>query len=247
MLKVGLKLWSINTDILDQAFNAVLNDVFQFIELTPIPETEITPFINPDISYIIHMPPDKYGMNLADPSKNNLNNQFLNLCTDWADQLQARYIIFHPGFGAHDAVAEFLEDLNDERTLLENMPRYGIHQEDMVGYLPEKLGDLMAGKFGFCFDFSHATKTAISIGVDFHQFLMDFLPLKPKVIHISDSHLDNDIDEHLNIGQGEYEWGFLADCILKCENPLITLETPRVPGSLEPNIAEAEFIRNLLV
>jgi deoxyribonuclease-4 len=245
MLQIGLKMWSVNTDILIPAVSAVQSGTFQFIELTPIPGTGIAPFLNDEVPYIIHIPPDKYGMNLADARKYDLNCQIYRLCTDWADQLQASHVILHPGHGTFEVAKDFLQNLDDPRILLENMTRYDINLEDMVGYLPSELSELMDGKFGFCFDFSHAIKTALILGEDYSQFLAKFLPLNPQVIHLSDAHLDNDIDEHLDIGDGDYDWPFLVEYIKQCHYPPITLETPRKAGSLSPNVAEADYLRDL--
>jgi deoxyribonuclease-4 len=246
MLQIGLKMWSVNTDIFPQALDAIRSGIFQFIELTPIPGTDITPYVNADVNYLIHIPPpDKYGMNLADSSKSDANLQLLDWCSQCADLLHATHIILHTGHGFREAVDNFLQEISDSRIVLENMTRYDTNRGDMVGYLPEEVAELLGGKFGFCLDVSHAIKTALILGKDYWEFLDDFLPLNPKVIHLSDAPLTNDVDEHLNIGAGDYDWPRLLGYVQRCQNSLITLETPRQAGTLEPNIAEADYLRSL--
>ena len=51
--------------------------------------------------------------------------------------------------------------------------------------------------------------------------------IKPKMFHISDGKLNNEKDEHLNIGEGDYDFEFLMSCIKEAKSKYVTLETPR--------------------
>ena len=226
-IKFGLKIWSINSDLLEKAKELVDRGVFQYIELTPIPYTEVTPFLEYNLPYIIHITTERYGLNIADKEKEKFNLKVINNCIKWADKLNAGYLILHPGFGLIDTTIEFLNRIDDKRILIENMPKVGINNEKMIGYTPEQIKALMDNKFGLCLDLNHAIKAAASLRRPYREFIEEFLRLNPKMFHISDGKLNNEKDEHLGIGWGDYDFEFLIDCIKEAKSEYVTLETPR--------------------
>jgi endonuclease IV len=108
------------------------------------------------------------------------------------------------------------------------MPRVGINNEDMSGYNPDQVKELIgeSGK-GFCLDLHHAAKAAVSIKRDYKELIRDFLSLKPKLFHISDGDCKYEKDHHQDIGTGSFDFTFFKECIEKTESRMITLETPR--------------------
>lgn len=232
-IKFGLKLWSTNSNLLNKAKILIENDNLQYIELTPIPNTEIVPFLAYDLPYIIHITTEGHGLNIADKEKKEFNLKTINNCIEWADKLNAKYLILHPGFGLIDNAIEFLSDINDRRILIENMPKIGLNDEKMIGYTPQQIKELRDNKFGFCLDLNHAMKAAVSLNENYKGFISEFLKLKPKMFHISDGKLNNEKDEHLNIGEGDYDFEFLMRCIKENESKYVTLETPRNSDSFD--------------
>ena len=107
------------------------------------------------------------------------------------------------------------------------MPKVGLFDEAMVGYSPEQISELMGSKFGFCFDMNHAIKAAVSLNRDYKEYIKEFLKLNPSYFHISDGNLANEKDEHLSIGEGNYDFGFLMQYVSSILSKYITLETPR--------------------
>ncbi len=212
-MKFGLKLWSTNSNLLNKAGELIENDNFQYIELTPIPNTEITPFLNYDLPYIIHITTERHGLNIADRAAKQFNLKIIGHCINWADKLNAKYLILHPGFGLIDNAMDFLGYINDKRILIENMPKIGLNRESMIGYTPEQIKELIVNKFGLCLDLNHAIKAAVSLKISYKEFIEEFLKLNPKMLHISDGKLNNEKDEHLNIGEGDYNFEFLMNCI----------------------------------
>ena len=235
-IKFGIKLWSTNSDLLDKAKELIENNVFQYIELTPIPNTKITPFLVYNLPYIIHITTERHGVNITDKEKKEINLKTIDNCIEWADKLNAKYLILHPGFGVIDDTTEFLNNINDRRILIENMPKVGINDESMIGYTPEQLKGLMGGGFGLCLDLNHAIKAAISLKTPYKRFVEEFLKLMPQLFHISDGNLNNEKDEHLNIGEGDYDFEFLMRCVKRNEFKYITLETPRNSKSFDNDI-----------
>jgi len=221
----GLKLWSINTDLIDQAIKLIDEKKFDYIELFVIPGTQINPFMI-DVPYIIHIPHHKFGVNIGDASKKEYNMQKIDESITWANKLDAKYLILHAGDGSMEHAADLLSEITDNRFLIENMPKMGLDGETMIGYSPEQIEELIGDmNMGLCLDFGHAVKAAVSLGVDYKDYMKEFLKFEPKVFHISDGMLNIEKDEHLNIGEGEYDFEYFISCVR--ESRMITLETTR--------------------
>ena len=227
-LKFGLKLWSINTELIDQAVHLIDEKVFDYIELMVIPDSEIKPFLI-DVPYIIHIPHEKFGVNIGDPAAKEYTLQKINESINWADQLNAKYLILHAGHGFIHYAKDLLHQVSDSRLLIENVPKVGLDDEAMIGYSPAQIEELIRNSdMGLCLDFGHAVKAALSLGIDYKDYINKFIKFKPKVFHISDGLLNNEKDEHLNIDEGSYEFDFLIESIMKNKSKFVTLETPRI-------------------
>ncbi len=246
-MKFGLKLWSKNKDLMRETSKLINEKFFHYVELFYVPETEIKPFLEHDIPYIVHLPTEKYGLNIGDKTKKEFNLKIINTCIKLADKLNAKYIIQHADYGSLDDAKNLLKEVHDERIVIENMPKVGINGEKMLGYEPKQLKELMSvGDFGFCLDFCHATKASVSMGKDYKEYINGLLKLKPDMFHISDCDLKTEIDEHLNIGEGEIDFGFLRECVLRVGSRYVTLETPRRDmNSLDENLRNLGKLRNL--
>lgn len=225
-IKFGLKLWSNQEDLLKAAIDLIENKVFDYIELSVVPNTNIGSF-KYDLLYVIHAPHEKIGVNIGDPEKKGYNSNMINESIDWADKINARNIILHSGYGSMNAAKRVLEEVDDKRILIENMPKVGLNDEKMIGYTPEQIKELMGKRFGLCLDLNHAIKAAVSLRRPYKEFIEEFLKLKPKMFHISDGKLNNEKDEHLSIGKGDYDFELLIGCVKKNEFKYVTLETPR--------------------
>ena len=167
----------------------------------------------------------------------------INESIAWADQINAKHLMLHAGHGSMQHATDLLRGLSDSRLLIENVPKVGLNDEPMIGYSPAQIEELIGdGDRGLCLDLNHAAKAAVSLGVDYKEYVRDFLVFDPKMFHISDGTLDNEKDEHLNIGEGDYDFDYLLRCVLSSASGLVTVETPRrYQGSL------GEDLRNVLV
>ena len=247
-MKFGLKLWSINTDLIDQAVHLIDEKVFDYIELMMIPSSDIKPFLI-DIPYIIHIPHEKFGVNIGDSAAKKYTLQKINESIAWADQLNAKYLILHAGYGSMQHATDLLHGLSDSRLLIENMPKVGLGGETMIGHSPEQIEELIGDSdMGLCLDFGHAVKAAVSLGVDYKEYMKGFMGFKPKVFHISDGTLSEEKDEHMGIGEGEYDFIYLMECICECENiKQITFETPRVSlNSLNCDMDNLKYFKKVV-
>lgn len=223
----GLKLWSTNIDLIDHAIQLIDERIFYYIELFVVPGTLMSPF-KVDVPYIIHIPHHKFGVNIGEINEQEINLAKINESIQWADSLNARYLILHAGSGLMNDAEKFLGKISDNRLLIENMPKVGLNDERMIGYSPEQIGELINGtQMGFCLDFGHAIKAAISLKLDYREILGDFSKLKPGLFHICDGDLETEKDSHLNIGAGSFDMQYIKEIIENNRSKLITLETPR--------------------
>ena len=244
-MKYGLKLWSINTVLIDEAVRLIDEKVFDYIELFVIPDSEITPFLI-DVPYIIHIPHEKFGVNIGAPSVNEYTLQKIDESIIWADQLNAKHLILHAGHSSMHHATNLLRELSDSRLLIENMPKVGLDGEAMIGYSPAQIEELIGDSdIGVCLDFGHAVKAAVSLGVDYKGYVQGFMRLEPRVFHVSDGRLSGERDEHMGIGEGEYDFGFLMRCVERSRSEMVTMETPRVSQcSLAEDVGNVEKLYN---
>ena len=119
---------------------------------------------------------------------------------DWGDRLNAKQLMLYVGHGSMQHATDLLRRLSDSRFLIENMPKVGLGGEAMIGYSPEQIEELIGDSgMGVCLDFGHAVKAAVSLGVDYKEYVQGFMELEPKVFHVSDGMLSEERDEHLGI------------------------------------------------
>ena len=242
-MKFGLKLWSINTALIDQAVYLVDEKVFDYIELMVMPDSEIKPFLI-DVPYIIHIPHHRFGVNIGEATIKEYNLQKINESITWADELNARYLILHAGHGSMEHATALLHKLSDSRLLIENMPKVGLDGEPMIGYSPAQIEELIRDSdMGLCLDFGHAAKAAVSLGVDYKEYVQGFMKLEPMMFHVSDGTLIEEKDEHLNIGEGEYDFRYFLQCVDNNPFGFVTIETPRLnQKSLDEDIKNVNKI-----
>ena len=243
-MKFGLKLWSINTDLIDQAVHLIDEKVFDYIELMVLPDSEIKPFLI-GVPYIIHIPHEKFGVNIGDPEAKKYSMQKINESITWAERLNAKYLILHAGHGSMQHATDLLCGLSDSRLLIENMPKVGLGGEAMIGYSPAQIKELIGDSdMGLCLDFGHVVKAAVSLGVDYKEYVKGFVNFKPKIFHMSDGTLDEEKDEHLNIGDGKYDIGYFLQNIKNNPFKVVTVETPRLNQmSLDEDIRNVNKLR----
>lgn len=260
-IKFGLKLWSINYNLLDEARKLIKEGIFHYIELMPVPDTKISPFQKIKVPYIIHIASDKYGVNIADKKKQPFNLEALNQSIKWADILGAEYLILHPGFGSKKNALEFLERIDDKprtfsdlervrgkRILIENVPKKGMNDEKLLGFSPEQIKGLRGNRFGFCLDLNHAIKAAVSLKKDYKKYIKEFLKIKPQMFHISDGNLDQEKDEHLSLGKGGYDLAWIKNMLIKIgqkRDIYLVFETPKNKDNLKKDIENINYFKNL--
>ncbi len=237
MSKIGLKLWSTNTFYI-QIVNKLYNEkVFDYIELSAIPNSfddTISYWRDVDIPFIIHAPHFMQGLNFSDNSKEKENILLAEYAFKFADNLKAKYVIFHPGIeGDYKETAKQISKISDSRTIIENKPynvavyANGLSENDIcVGYLPSHIKYIAdTAKIGICVDVGHCFCAANAINEDKYTLLQEFVSLNPKMYHISDGDINGATDKHFSIGSGSYDFEKIFSILPK--DIQITLETEK--------------------
>lgn len=231
MYKLGLKLWSTNKNYIKSALELYEKKLFDYIELFSVPDSYdeyIHYWKNLDIPFIIHAPHSAVGLNFAKKEMHNKNIELAKQAQKYADSLNAKYIIFHPGVeGNINNVIFHLKEINDSRALIENMPFYTIDGRPVcIGYSPEEIKRvLQETKVNFCFDLAHAIHAANGKNLDKFNYLKEFSNLNPKICHISDGSFDGILDAHKNLGQGTFDFEKIVKFIPN--DILLSIETKK--------------------
>lgn len=233
MYKLGLKLWSINTDYYyDEAIRLYKANVYDYIELYVVPKSlkTLSKWVKLEIPFIIHAPHFAHGFNLAKKECEESNIEFYGEVKEFADNLLAEYIIFHGGIdGSINETSRQLANFNEERALIENKPFRAIPNkmggEFCRGANIEELQVVInAANCGFCFDIGHAICSAASQKAEPYAYLEKFMALTPNMFHLTDiEDINDEYDKHLHIGSGRMNIKRILSMIP--ENATVTLET----------------------
>jgi deoxyribonuclease-4 len=124
------------------------------------------------------------------------------------------------------------------------MPKVGLGGEDMVGFSPEQVKQLCGDRFRFCLDLNHAVKASSAMERPYESLIKEFMDLAPCVFHIADGFQEIHYDEHLAIGEGDYDMRTLLDSLSSIDTIRLTLETPRT--SLEDDMINLRKVQSLI-
>ena len=215
MYKIGLKLWSINTDFyLNEAKKLYDKGIYDYIELYVVPGSldTLSEWKKLNIPYIMHNAHFAHGFNSAKAENKGKNREIYEETKRFADELNAKYIIFHGGIdGDFKETAKQLASFNDSRALIENKPYIA---------LPNRMGGNFCrgatleeikyikdiAKCGFCFDIGHAICSANSQNKEQYSFLHELMSLNPTMFHLSDvADMNSPYDTHPHLGTGQLD------------------------------------------
>ena len=226
---IGLKLWSTNVHLAQNAQALYDQGVIDLIELYVVPETLDLAETWADLSvpFMMHCPHNAHGFNLAKSELREANAVKFAEVEQFADRLDASVIVTHGGNrGPLEEALSQAAALNSPRMFIENKPMRSLTGGLCVGHSPEQIGDFLrvGGAKGFVLDFGHATCAANSAGVDPFVYVADFANLGPKVFHIGDGHRSSEKDHHLDFGAGDFDLPRLLKFVPDGAN--LTIETP---------------------
>ena len=227
--------------------------VFDYIELYVVPETldTLESWKKLNIPFIIHCPHFAHGFNLAKSEKRESNLNIYNQVKHFADELNAKYIIFHGGVeGDIKETAKQLKSFNECRALIENKPFAALPNtmggKFCRGATLEEIGIVIdAVGCGFCLDFGHAICSANSQNIDVYDYCEKFLKFKPKMFHLTDvSDISSGYDTHLHLGKGQLDFSKILQML--SEDDIITIETIKNDKkNLEDFVEDIRWLKNL--
>ncbi|MBQ4114457.1 hypothetical protein IJD34_03545 [bacterium] len=266
--KRGLKLWSVNTDVYyEEAKKLYSQGVFDYIELYVVSNSldTLVKWKDLNIPFIIHAPHFAHGFNLAKKEKEESNLAIYREVKQFADELDAQFIIFHGGIdGDIKETARQLASFNEPRALIENKPYKALPNkmggEFCRGYNIDEIKLVKeTAKCGFCLDFGHAICAANSIFDNtphpnplpqgareqmIYEYCKKFLKFEPNMYHLTDlNDITSPYDSHLHLGTGELDFKQIFDMIP--DESYITFETVKnSKEDLNDFIEDMEWLKN---
>jgi len=130
-LNYGLKLIKLTEELIKAAQELCKQGLFDFLEIYVEPSTfkkNKAALKCIDFPTVIHSPHLSDGFNISIGGLSQTNLDRFNEVLQYADATCADYIIIHPGVGGNlESVNAFLAHANDERILIENLPKFCIN------------------------------------------------------------------------------------------------------------------------
>lgn len=187
------------------------------------------------LPYSIHFPHRTEKIDFGSAHQASHNQKFIeriNSHKKMFDQLNPLCYIVHPESGDAQLSISNIKKLLVKPLAVENMPYkfndggYRLAQDpDSIKPYFDNIPDLK-----FCLDLNHAVKTAICMSLDYIELIKKFIKFKtPILFHIADGNLSSEFDEHLSIGEGDYDIHRIKKILLEMkEIGYLTFETPRI-------------------
>jgi sugar phosphate isomerase/epimerase len=247
MYKFGLKLWSTNKNYIDSVIKLYELGLYSYIELFAVPNSYknfIKLWQNLKIPYVIHAAHSMTGLNLAKREFFQNNILLAKEAFDFVESLNSQFVIFHPGINGdiketcyqlNKLINKKIIDIN--KILVENKPYYGIQDNIIcVGSRPEEIEFIIKNTgVGFCFDIAHAIHSANAHKENIFEFIDQFNQFDPKMYHISDGDFSGVLDEHKNIGDGNFDFKKILNLLSK--DSFVTIETKK---NFQDNLSDFE-------
>ena len=261
MIKYGIKIWNINKNWFPVAVELFKTHKIDFIELYLAPEgaskEELT--MLKDIPVSIHAPHYSHGFNLFELNNEQIDS-FKKNVIETADYLNSNFIVVHPGIGSDKEMFRNNSfKIFDKRILIESMVKIGFvgkggnrmdegvgcfgHSLEQLEFINKKCG------FGICLDLAHSTATAVSLGIDYKEFLMSLINnLNPNYFHISGGCQDSEEDDHLDVFDGNLDIKWMKKALqdrAKDKDIYLVFETLKVGNKLENDVKNIDYFKNL--
>jgi len=234
-MKIGVKTYT------DEKFLEFFENSADFFEVQAIQGKDYSFLKKFSQPIVIHSEHQLWGVDISDETKKEFNLKSINFARKIADSFGAKKIIVHPGGSISDKSIEntinFLNEINDERILIENLPEF------WVGSSVENIKEILKKtKVGFCFDLNHAISYAVSSKKDILEIVKEFLKLKPTHFHIGGQKFVNKKEiDHLSLNEFDWDWKKILSLYPK--NADLTLETTMDIKEVEGDV---ELIREII-
>lgn len=244
-MKIGIKLWSTNSDLYEDFIELYNKKLVDYLEIKYIPghRQKLNLLKKNNIPIILHTQNYMDDGTCFSSNEFEKNKKLFQEILEVADLVNAEGIIMHPEVGTEENFVKFLKSIDSSKIIIENMPQKSF-KGTAIGFDFNSLKKFIeAGKCRFCLDFCHAIKSAAFQGVDYKAYVEKLLELKPYMFHICDGHSTQILDEHLNLGEGDFNLKFLKSKIM--DKP-VTLEVPKKDG-LNNDIKNINFFKKITI
>jgi sugar phosphate isomerase/epimerase len=235
-IKLGIKLKTNEFNLLPEIYEN--QDLVDFIEVLIPPDftsDDLITIKNFNLPYSIHFPHFTKKIDFGNAKQSRYNQKLIervNSFENMFDQLRPLCYIVHPESGDIQLSMENIKKLRIKPLAIENMPYKFKAGGYRLAHDPKALEPYFDKKSALelCLDLNHVIKTAICLSLDYIELIKKFIMLKnPIHFHIADGNLNSEFDEHLGIGEGNYDIHGIKRILLDIETPLyLTFETPRI-------------------
>lgn len=252
MIKFGIKLWIINKNWFSEAVDLYNKKQIDLIELYIVPDSfNVSDLKNlRKTEIVIHAPHYEHDFNIFKLNKEKIN-LFNSQVIKTADFLNSKLIVLHAGIGKdHNIFKRNIDKIYDSRIIIENKPKISLNNKTCFGYSLEQLEFVKNKcKLNICLDIGHAIKSAISQKIDYKNYLELLIKqLKPSYFHICDGKLNNQQDEHFNLGQGDYDLQWIKNFLLKLakkQDIYLIFEVPKNKSDLKNDLKNIKYFKNI--
>ncbi|MFX0142251.1 MAG: hypothetical protein ACFFDN_51910 [Candidatus Hodarchaeota archaeon] len=234
-INLGIKISIHSFNLIPQIYEN--KDKIDFIEIILLPDftpNDLDNIKDLKIPYAIHLSNSNNGIDIGNIKYKETTHNYLekiNQNSDKIHELDPICYIIHPESGDINYSISNLKNIPLSPLALENMPLKSIHGGECLGYNPETLQEYFNDiqNLHFCFDITHAIKAAISLQIDYIEFIKKFLKFKnPTIFHLSGGTLDTETDEHLPLTESQYDLAVIKKILLDYDAILnLTFETPK--------------------
>lgn len=217
-----------------------------FVEIMSMRGEDFSHLKGLGMEWVIHNEHILFDVNPSNPEKLKDSLESVRNSIRIADMLGSERIIVHLGYRESEScdiknAIKILKGVGDNRIMVENMP---LEWKDGVTFFGARLEEvkrvIKETGSGFCFDTGHCAATAQSFGVNYLDYMKEFMKLKPRHFHFHDNGKDCYKDYHLHLGKGNLDLKAMFNLLPK--NPWITLETP---SDVQGRKGDIEFLRSL--
>lgn len=256
MHKLGLKLWSINTDdYYDEAIRLYNDGIFDYIELYVVPNSTetIDKWKKINIPFSLHAPHFLHEVNLADVNKFDYNMQIYKQVSKFANELNAEYVVVHGGI--QGSVDETIRQFNifqsncSSEMIIENKPHKAPIGENRFcrGANVEEIKKIIKDtNCRFCLDIGHAVCTANYFGYEPYSYIKQYSELNPLCYHFSDNDITSIVDKHEHFGDGNFDFNKILNII--DDNKNIAIETKKISKTnLNDFNKDCEYLKNIIL
>ena len=249
-IKFGIKIATRNFDLIPEIYDN--KKKIDFIEVILLPEftsEDIEIIKNLEIPYALHLPNSNYGIDFGNLEHNTQNLDYIEKVNFFKGELSPFCYIIHPESGDIKLSIKNISLLKIKPIALENMPLKSLIEGNLLGY---DINTLMPffnyfKDLEFCLDINHAIKAAVSKKMDYIRFIKELLVFKsPLIFHISGGNLENVIDEHLPLFEGNYNLSEIKKILITLKSSVnLTFETPRnYEHQIEDDLRNMDFFLN---